>query len=193
MTSLSKDNFFFFSKDCSDIKIEPETIEHAYLAILSDDLLTAGRVFSKLDSPRAKWGISLVSILEGFLKDYPTYFQIRNFLEIDVDFLIKNNKIAYVEQFLGALDFLSTINQETYKFVARVMLENRLFSAGLKYMEKSKSIYYNDPELMFMFAKYYMNGHQYESAYYYINECLKLLPEYYPAQVMKQRIEEYEF
>ena len=192
MTSLSEGNFFFFNSDCSNMEIRPDTLEHAYLSVLTEDLVTAGNIFFKIDSPRAKWGWSFVSILEGFLKDYPTYFQIRNFLEIDLDFLLKNNKIKYVEQFLGALDFLSTINQETYKFTARVMIENGLYSAGLKYMEKSKQIYYNDPELQFMFAKYYMSGHQYESAYYYINECLKLLPEYYPAQVMKQKIEELE-
>ena len=124
---------------------------------------------------------------------YPTYFEIRNFLEIDLDFLLKNNKIDYVEQCLGALDILSSINQETYKFAARVMLENRLYSAALKYMEKSKQLYYNDPELHFMFARYYMDNLKYDEAYTYINECLKLLPTYYPARMMKEKIEELAF
>ena len=41
-----------------------------------------------------------------------------------------------------------------------------------------------------MYAKYYMDINNYANAYFYINECLKLLPGYYPAIVMKQKIEE---
>lgn len=190
MNGINKENFFFFSEDCSDMEITPNSLEHAYLAIVNDDLASAKAVFSRLDSPRAKWGVIFVSILEGFLQEYPTFFELRNFLEIDLDFLIKNQKINYVEQFLGALDILSGINQEVYKFTGRVMFENKLYSAALKYMEKSKQIYYNDPELHFMFAKYYIQFHNKQEAYYYINECLKLLPEYYPALELKQKIEE---
>lgn len=190
MTGLCKENFFFFNEDCSKMEITPMSLEHAYLALLNDDLKTAGIVFSKNDSPRGNWGRTLVSILEGFMTVCPSFFQIRNFLEIDVDFLLKNNKIGYVEQFLGALEILSAINQETFKFAARVMLENHLYLAGLKYMERSKEIYYNDPELHFMLAKYYYDKRQYREAKEGITECLKLLPEYYPAQILRQRIDE---
>ena len=193
MKGLNKENFFFFSEDCSESVIVPNSLEHAYLAVINDDLNSAELVFSNLDSPRARWGVTLVSILKGFMTRYPTYFEIRNFLEIDLDFLLKNNKINYVEQCLGALEVLSAINQETYKFAARVMLENNLYSAALKYMDKSKQIYFKDPELHFMYAKYYMDKKRYEDAYFYVNECLKLLPTYYPAQIMKQRIEEIGF
>jgi len=190
MTKINEENFFFFDKNVSDIEIYPNSIEHAYFLILNEDLNSAEKIFAKNDSPRGIWGISLTNILRGYVSKYPTFFQIRNFMEIDVDFLLKNNKISYVEQFLGSLEFLSTINQETYKFIARVMYENRLLTAALKYMEKSKQIYYQDPELHYMLAKYYLSGRCYEDAEFYINECLKLLPEYYPALILKEKIEE---
>lgn len=193
MKSLNKENFFFFSNDISCLKIAPGSLEHAYLNILYDDLETAGSIFSKIDSPRGKWGTALISILKGFLKEYPSYFGIRNFLEIDLDFLLKNKKIDYVEQCLGALEILSSVNQETFKFAARVMLENHLYSSALKYMERSKQLYYADPELHYMYAKYYMNLNNYDSAYFYVNECLRLIPGYYPAQMLKQIIEENDF
>ena len=193
MKGHNNEQLFFFYEDCSDLEIAPNSLEHAYLAILNDDLNAAFTIFENLDSPRAKWGRILITILKGFMPEYPTYFEIRNFLEIDLDFLLKNNKINYVEQCLGALEILSSINQETYKFAARVMLENRLFSAAIKYMEKSKEINYHDPELHFMFAKYYTDNSKYEEAYFYINECLKLLPTYYPALIMKEQIEEFCF
>ncbi len=157
---------------------------------MNDDLKSAYKIFSSIDSPRAKWGKVLVSTIRGFLDIYPTYFQIRNFYEIDLDFLLKNEKLDYVEQLLGALDIFSEINQESYKFAARVMYENNLLSAAYNYMQKSKEIYYNDAELQFMLARYFIRVHDMETAYFYNNECLKLIPDYYPALIMKQKIED---
>ena len=190
MTSLNGENFFFFNEDCSELHILPNSIEHAYLAILNDDLKSAKIVFSGIESPRAVWGKVLVSILEGYMPEYPSYFGIRNFLEIDLNFLLRNNKIDYVEQFLGALDTLAIINQETFKFTAKAMMVNRLYTSALKYMEKSKEIFYNDPELHYMYAKFYMDIGRYKEAYASITECLNFLPDYYPAQVIKEKIEE---
>ena len=70
------------------------------------------------------------------------------------------------------------------------MYENNLLSAAYNYMQKSKEIYYNDAELQFMLARYFLRVHDIEEAYFYINECLKLIPDYYPALVIKQKIEE---
>ena len=190
---LNKKILFFFGENVNKPAIYPGSISHAYLAILNDDLNSAYKIFSGIDSPRSLWGCSLTTILKGYMTIKPTYFGIRNFFEIDLDFLLKNNKIDYVEQCLGALDVFSEINQEVYKFAARVMLENHLNSSALKYLEKSKHIFYNDAELHFIYAKYYMDIGNYSSAYFYINECLMLLPEYYPAIVMKQKIDEIDF
>ena len=190
MLSLNKDNFFFFYDDCSCIKLIPDSLEHGYLAVLNDDLDVAAKNFSKIDSPRAKWAKILVSILNGVLEEYPTYFQVRNFLEIDLDLLLRNEKIHYVELLLGALEILSTVNQEVYKYAGRVMYVNKLYSAAIKYMNKSKKIYYNDAELHFMLAKYYLHVNDCELALFYIDECLKLIPDYYPAHLLKQKIEE---
>ena len=181
---------FFFSKN-SDIKFKPKSIEHAYMAILNEDLATAASVFKDIDSPRALWGQSLAGILSGYMRRYPTYFEIRNFLEIDLDFLLKNDKVNYVEYVLGALGLLIDINQETYKYVARVMYENKLYKAAFEYLEKSKNIFYNDPELHFMFAKYYIKMREYATADYYLDECLNVLPDYYPALQLQKEISRY--
>ena len=193
MTGLNEKIAFFFEDNNELPNIYPGSLSHAYLSILDDNLDAAYKIFSNNDSPRGNWGCSLVTVLKGFMTKYPTYFGIRNFFEIDLDFLLKNNKINYVEQCLGALEVFSAINQEVYKFVARVMLENKLYSSALKYLDKSKHIFYNDAELHFIYAKYYMDNHNYSNAYFYIIECLKLLPGYYPALVMKQKIDEIGF
>lgn len=178
---------FFFNQDYSE-KIKPRSIEHAYLCIINNDITSAQAIFESLDSPRARWGKVLTDIILGYLENFPTYFEIRNFLEIDLDFLIKNSKTDYVEQVLGSLEHLILINQETYKYVARVMYENKLYNVSRRYLEKSKNILYNDPELHFIFANYYLNFNEYNEAEYHINECLKILPDYYPAKLIKNKI-----
>ena len=68
----------FFFKECENLDFKHRCVEQAYLAILNDDLNTAGAIFESLDSPRSKWGKCLVQILKGFLEDCPSYFEIRN-------------------------------------------------------------------------------------------------------------------
>ena len=182
---------FFFNKNTENLKFKPRCVEHAYLALLSEDLNVAQAIFESVDSPRAKWGKALVDILLGYIENYPTYFEIRNFLEIDMDFLLKNEKNAYVEQLLGAIDTLASINQESYKYVARVMFENRLYKASKEYLEKSKNIFYNDPELHFLYAKYYIKTREYELADAHLDECLNILPDYYPAISLQKEISRY--
>jgi len=71
------------------------------------------------------------------------------------------------------------------------MYENKYYKASKEYMEKSKKIFYKDPELHFMYANYYLNFREYEEAFFYINECLKILPDYYPAKLIKEKISKY--
>ncbi len=178
---------FFFSSD-KITTFKPTSVEHAYFAILNNDLDTALQIFKKIDSPRALWGIALVNIINGYVEKYPTYFEIRNFYEIDLDFLLKNEKIEYIESILGALETLSSINQEIYKYTARVMLVNNLPEIAKKYLDKSKEIFYNDVELHYIYAKYYISNSQYNKANFHIDECLAYLPDYHPARLLKKEI-----
>ena len=118
-------HFFLFNSDFTEIKIRPNSLEHAYLLILQNDVKSAKKLFQKIDSPRANWGNIFCDILQGFIKEFPTYFQLRNFLEIDLDFLIKNQKIEYIEQVLGALETLSIANhkcEEIYFLVSHPLV-----------------------------------------------------------------------
>ena len=87
---------FFFSENNTVLTFKPISLECAYLLIIKDDLPGALKIFETIDSPRGKWGIFLINILNGYTEVFPSYFDIRNFLEIDLDFLIKNEKIDYV-------------------------------------------------------------------------------------------------
>lgn len=112
-------------------------------------------------------------------------------MEIDIDFFIKNNKTDYIEQFMGALEILASINAETYKYIARVMFANNLYNVAKTYLDKSKEIFYNDAELHFIYAKYYTNKRNYIDANFHINECLRIIPNYFPALVIQKKLSEY--
>ena len=181
---------FFFSPNETTI-FKPKSVEHAYLAVINNDLETALKTFENIDSPRALWGVAMVNILNGYLEKYPTYFEIRNFYEIDLDFLLKNEKIEYVENLLGALEILSKINHEVFKYTARVMLVNNLPEIAKKYLDKSREIFYNDVELHYIYAKYYFDNKQFNKANFHIDECISFLPDYHPAKVLKKEIAKY--
>ena len=157
--------------------------------IVNEDLESADMIFGQIDSPRGHWGVAFAGILNGYIKRYPTYFEIRNFFEIDLDFLIKNNKMLYIENALKSVDVLAEFNQEIYKYVARVMFENKYYQTSKDYLEKAADTFYRDPELHFLFAKYYKQFSQYEKALFYLQECLNYIPDYYPAIQLRQELE----
>ena len=74
---------------------------------------------------------------------------------------------------------------------AIVLYENKLYKAAREYLDKSKKIFYNDPELHFIYAKYYLKIREYEQADSHIRECLNVLPDYYPAKNLYREISRY--
>ena len=181
MQNPNNNTYFLFVEDVSNLSIKPNSLEHAYVAMLNDNLSASQTVFSNIDSPRGHWGYSLTQILQGNLINIPTFFQIRNFFEIDLNFLIKNEKIDYIEYLLGALEILSNVNPEIYKYAGRTMLANNLEVAALHYLESAKITLYNDAELHFMLANYYKKHNDINNVKYYVQECLKFAPNYVPA------------
>lgn len=181
---------YFFSNNNEHL-FKIYEIEQAYLSIIGEDLDVAYKLFKKNDSPRGLWGRALVSILNGYVEIFPTYFQIRNFLEIDLDFLLKNKKIDYVEMLLGASNILIDTNQETYKYIARALFANEYYESAKEYLEKSKNILYNDPEMHFLLSKYYILVKDYLNANLSLDKCLKYVPDYYPAKKLQEEISLY--
>ena len=143
MVNFSKGKVFFFYPNCSDIKIVPNSLEHAYLCLLNNDLSSAKAIFSKIDNPRGIWGTILVSILEGYMEIFPTYFQIRNFLEIDLDFLLKNEKLDYIEQLLGALDIFADIHIWSDFLHDKILSFSKCFAIKKLYIDFTGFTFYN--------------------------------------------------
>lgn len=75
-------------------------LENAYFELLSDNLEKAKNLFNaiKQNDIRAHWASFMISMIEADIREYPSYFELRNFLEIDLNILINYFKGDYVEK-----------------------------------------------------------------------------------------------
>lgn len=165
-------------------------LEYAYCRLLSGDSKTAKAEFAKIENLnfRADWGKKLIQFIDGYVLKVPSYFQIRNFLEIDLNLLIKSGQPEFVENIINGADLFYSINPESYKFISRVMLYNDFTEIALYYLKKSKEKFYNDPEMHFMLANCYIKKDEISSAKESLNDCLNIFPEYFPAKYLLSKL-----
>lgn len=158
-------------------------VEYGYTLLLDDKIDVCEKVFreySDIDL-RAKWAFYLVSMIKGSIEEYPTYLSLRNFLEIDLNILIHYCKGDYVEKIIRYSDFMYTINPEVYKFIGRVFYNNDLKEQAMFFLNKAKNYFYNDPELHYLLSFIYYNEKDYENSKKAAKDCLRILPDYFPA------------
>ena len=81
-------------------------LELAYCNLLKGELEGAENLFKHLlgADPRAHWGSILCGILLNKLAPYPTYFELRNFFEIDINLLINYQRGEFVEELIRYAD-----------------------------------------------------------------------------------------
>lgn len=163
-------------------------LEYGYCLILEGQLDKAEQVLRTIDSIRADWAVKLIPFMKGHVEILPTYFQIRNFLEIDINLLLLAKQTDSISYILGGADILYSVNCETYKYIARVMMNNGFYDIAKNYLKEARSNTYNDPELHFMCCQYYIKNGEFDKALQSIQECLNVLPEYYPAIKIKEAL-----
>lgn len=156
-------------------------LEYGYSLMLKGKLEGAANILSSINSIRADWAIKLIPIMQGYLGELPTYFQVRNFLEIDITLLFKAGMPDYVEYILGAAETFYDINRESYKFFARALLKNGYLNAAKAFLDKSLDVCWRDPELHYLFVEYYMINNDGKNAKKALDNCLEVSPDYFPA------------
>lgn len=166
-------------------------VEASYCCIVLDELDKAKELFQKVQEvdTRAKWGLILLQMIKGDILTFPTYFQIRNFLELDLSILILYCKGEYVEKIIRYADFMAYYNPECYKFIGRAFWANNLMSAAMFFLRRAKDKFYQDPELHYLLAYiFYNNDRNIDLAKKALGACLGILPEYAPAKKLYAQI-----
>ena len=165
-------------------------VEDAYCELLNENIEAAKELFLSASdyNVRAEWGLFLCKLIQGYADKYPTYLQLRNFLEIDIDILIKNLKGQYVQNILKYSDWMASINPEVLKFIGRVLIVNGLEEHGRMFLEHAKDYFYQDPELHYLLAVEYLKQNDTEGVTKALNACINVLPGYFPAVTMQKRL-----
>ena len=173
--------FFEFHRD---------KLEQAYCEIILDNLKGARKIFEELEEKdiRAHWGLVILDFIKGTVSRYPTYFELRNFLEIDINLLIMYCKGDYVEKIVRYADFMFTINPEVYKFIGRVFLNNEMKIQAMFFLKRAKDRFFQDPELHYIMAEVYYKDEDYDICKKALNTCLEVLPDYAPAVALLKKI-----
>ncbi len=165
--------------------------EAGYCYIILDKLEKAQQMFEyavKYDI-RAHWGLFLLQLLSGKISRQPTYFEVRNFLEIDLNILILYCKGDYVERIIKYADFMAFYNPECYKFIGRAFWANDLIPAAMFFLRRAKDKLYNDPELHYLLAYiYYSKENDMAKSIKALETCLNILPKYAPASKLLKLI-----
>ncbi len=165
--------------------------EAGYCYIILDKLEKAQQMFEyavKYDI-RAHWGLFLLQLLSGKISRQPTYFEVRNFLEIDLNILILYCKGDYVERIIRYADFMAFYNPECYKFIGRAFWANDLIPAAMFFLRRAKDKLYNDPELHYLLAYiYYSKKNDMAKSIKALETCLNILPKYAPASKLLKLI-----
>lgn len=163
-------------------------LELGYSYLLQENLENAKKIFStiEVEDKRAHWGLFLTNLFNDTFKEYPTYFELRNFLEIDLNIFINTYKGNFVEKLISYADFFVTINPEVYKYLGRVFINNNFYQYGMFFLNRAKDYFYNDPELHYILAEYYYKQNDYTQSQKAINVCLDILPDYFPAKQLNK-------
>ena len=142
----------------------------------------------KEDSPPVLWGKSLLEFINLYVIHVPTFFQIRAFLEVDFDALLNAKMISYCENIANGAHLFAQNNQESYKFIGRVFVNNGYFDLAELFLKKAKDICYVDPEVHFLLAKCYINANDYKKAKESLLTSIEKGYGYYPAKKLLEKL-----
>lgn len=145
----------------------------------------------KYQSPLSNWLDAIICLVKRIpTTNFPTYFQIRNFYEQDLDMLFKNNQIELVNELLQRNYYLENVNKEVYKFSARVLFNNNYNEIALNFIEKSIDICYKDPETHFIKAQILLKEGKKEEAIVAFKKADKVSGNYMPAKAQLKDLSE---
>lgn len=136
-----------------------------------------------------KWGLIFLDLINLKVKNYPTFFQVRAFLEVYINLLIINNHLNWAENILSACDILARSNPEAYKFIARALFANGYLELTHHFINMAKEVFFYDPEAHLIQAQTYYMQEDYKKAKKSLEYTLKSCPEYAPALDFQKQVD----
>ncbi len=155
----------------------------AYIKFLKGDLETALVLLNNIkdESSFINWLINIINIIKD-TESYPTYFQIRNFYEQDLDMLFRNKQNNLIYKIINKTKYLSKYNMEIYKYIGRVLYNNQYYEESKNHIKKSIEICYKDPESHFLLGEIYIKINKKDEAINEFRKAIEVNEKYLPAE-----------
>ena len=164
--------------------------EHGRCELLQGNMENTKKIWKSIkeETPATLWGKSLLEFINLYVINVPTFFQIRAFLELDLDAILNANLINYAENIANGAHIFAKNNQESYKFIGRVFVNNKYFDLAKLYLNEAKNICYIDPEVHYLLAKCYIHEGDTEKAVKSLKTSVEKGYGYYPAKKLLENI-----
>ena len=127
------------------------------------------------------WILFLGNFIIDNINQYPTYMQIRNFYEQDLEMLINAKQLQHATKIIKQNNFFEKFNREVYKYSARVLFNHNFNNDAENFLKKSIEIYYNYPETHYILGEIYLNKKDKENAIKEFKTSENISGEYMPA------------
>ena len=164
-------------------------LELAYCELYLGNFEKAKKIVSMLqkNSPAVEWINTLLQMIETNLVDYPTYLQIRNFYEIDLNNLFLCGQKQWIENVINHVPLLASLNPEVFKLTARVLKNNNQDELAKRFLKKSLDIYFYDSETHFLLAEIYLKENEVDIARKHLRYACEN-GNYFPAEKLLEKI-----
>jgi tetratricopeptide (TPR) repeat protein len=164
--------------------------EYGYCRLYQNDKEMADRIwFAQEDtSPLIMWAKALSGYIEKRRVKEPTFFQIRNFYETDLDTLLKLKMYGYAENLISSIQYFAETNMEVYKYTGRVLYNHGYLKDAEKFLATGKEVVWEDTELHFLDAEVKLAQNERLAAIKSLENALELTPTYYPAVKLLENI-----
>ncbi len=131
------------------------------------------------DSPLKLWCQYLCELFSenNIVKNYPSYFEIRNFLETTVYVLLRSKNYPYIELIVNNLNKLLKINPDSEKSVGYAFLNFGDLNNAEICLNNSSKRNPSDGEAFFMLGKLYLKKGLAHDAIIVLQNALLLLPD----------------
>lgn len=167
-----------------------EKYQAGFCELLMGNIDRARELWTSLpENSIVSWGIVLLGLVTLEADISPSFLQIRNYLECDISYLIKAERLDYAENVIAYADYLSTVHPEAYKFIGKALFNSEYPNLAMTYYMKGCELLPEDPEIYYHIAQYMISEERYKEARQYLRRAVHLNKNYLPARSLLESLD----
>lgn len=160
----------------------------AFVSILTGDYNEAKVILLNcVKSPVTSWCNYLISLHENklSLRFHPSFLQVRNFLELTVQGLLRSGNSDLLHKIENNIDLLLDINLDAYKLIGISYYLFGDINSAKEILTQCLDLNRYDGELYYHLSKVYTDLGDYETAYKMIKNARVMMPNHYASKLQE--------